>query len=270
VLERRISDTGVVFYVSTLLEGAGVPHAFSTRVGGISSEPFDSLNLGNPQGAPRQDDLQRIEENYHRLQLAIGLNGKERCWVHQVHAGDVVTVRRGHGFTSGAKADALVSDDPTRPISVRIADCVPILLASSDGAVVGAVHAGWRGVIARALPNAIGVMNRMTTAPLIAAIGPCIGFENFEVGPEVLDEFVKAFGEAAPIRHTPDGKGRVDLRAALIKQLGDANVSPDRIDSADLCTVRDAAEFFSHRRDQGITGRMAAIIAARPAPRSVT
>jgi YfiH family protein len=258
-----------MFYVSPLLETAGVPHAFSTRIGGISSEPFNSLNLGNPQGATRQDELQRIEENYHRLQLAIGLNGRERCWVHQVHAGDVVTVRRGHAFTSGAKADALVSDDPARPISVRVADCVPVLLTAADGSVVGAVHAGWRGVIARVLPHAIGVMSRITAAPLLAAIGPCIGFEHFEVGPEVLDEFRKAFANDAPVRADANGKGRVDLRAALMKQLTDSGISLDRVDSADLCTVRDAAEFFSHRRDQGITGRMAAIIAARPSPRPV-
>jgi YfiH family protein len=143
-------------------------------------------------------------------------------------------------------------------MSVRVADCVPVLLSSGDGRVIAAVHAGWRGVIAEVVPNALATMRCLNA---VAAIGPSIGFEHFEVGPEVLAEFAGVFGGDAPIRRRDDGKGHVDLRAAIRLQLLHAGVADDRIDVSDRCTFRDAGEFFSHRRDRGVTGRMAAIIA---------
>ena len=100
---------------------------------------------------------------------------------------------------------------------------------------------------------------------MIAAIGPAIGFDHFEVGPEVLAEFERAFGGEAPIRRRDDGKGHVDLRAAIALQLRRAGIPDDHVDLSDRCTFRDADEFFSHRRDRGVTGRMAAIISARNA-----
>lgn len=263
VLYRTVGDLGVVCYVSPLLTHAQVPHAFSTREGGISSAPFNSLNLGNPQSSPVQDDQQHIKENYRRLQLSRGMNGMERCWVHQVHGGDVVFVRTGHEFSSGAKADALVGDDPARVLSVRVADCAPILLASEDGKAVAAVHAGWRGVVAGVVSNAVRELHRMSNAPLLAAIGPCISQCAFEVGPEVLDEFRRLFGSDAPIDSNGEGKGHVDLRRAIELQLLAAGLTKERIDLTDRCSYRDAEEFYSHRRDRGVTGRMAALIAPR-------
>jgi YfiH family protein len=263
VLYRTVGDLGVIYYVSPLLAQAGVPHAFSTREGGISTAPFDSLNLGNPHGSPVQDDQQNIRENYRRLQLSTGMSALERCWVHQVHGGDVVFVRAEHEFSNGAKADALVCDDPRRVVSVRVADCAPILMASEDGRAVAAAHAGWRGVAAGVIPNTIRELRRMSDAPILAAIGPCIGREAFEVGSDVLEQFSLLFGSDAPVDANGNGKGHVDLRRAIELQLLAAGVSADRIESTDRCTHRDATEFYSHRRDRGITGRMAALIAPR-------
>jgi copper oxidase (laccase) domain-containing protein len=98
---------------------------------------------------------------------------------------------------------------------------------------------------------------------VIAAVGPGIGFDAFEVGADVLDEFCSAFGAEAPARETGNGKGRVDLREAIRRQLRGAGVGEDSIDLTDRCTFRDAAEFFSHRREKGVTGRMAAVISPR-------
>ena len=126
----------------------GVPHGFSTRIGGMSPAPFDSLNLGNPSGCAVQDDYPGIYQNYHRFQSAIGCPGHTRCWVHQVHGGDVAHVTSNCAFENGAKADAIIGDDPTRALAVRVADCVPILITRDDGGTVGAIHAGWRGIIA--------------------------------------------------------------------------------------------------------------------------
>jgi YfiH family protein len=256
-MERRVASNGVVYYASPLLERIGVPHGFSTRLGGSSPPPFDSLNLGNPNGCARQDDYERIYANFDRFQSAVGVGGRKRCWVYQVHGGHVVEVERGEPFENGPRADALVSDDPTRVMSVRVADCVPVLLASESGRIVAAVHAGWRGVIAGVVPNSL---ERMRAPAAVAAIGPGIGFDAFEVGPEVLKQFEDAFGAEAPIRRRDDGKGHVDLRAAIRIQLLRAGVAGDRIETTDRCTFRDADEFFSHRREHGVTGRMAAII----------
>ncbi|HVT87290.1 MAG TPA: peptidoglycan editing factor PgeF [Tepidisphaeraceae bacterium] len=263
MLERVADSSGVVYYRSPLLADAGVRHAFSTRLGGVSDGIFNSMNLGNPLATSHRDDPSHIEENYQRLQSAVGLGDQKRCWVHQVHGAEVVTIRPKQEFVSGKdQADAIVSDDPGRVLSVRIADCGPILLASEDGRVVAAVHAGWRGVVAGVLVETIKKMRQLTRANLLAAIGPCIGGDAMEVGPEVLTEFERAFAQDAPIVHVSNGKGRVDIRMGLMKQLANAGIAPGQIDTTDRCTHRDADEFFSHRRERGITGRMAALIAA--------
>jgi YfiH family protein len=178
-----------------------------------------------------------------------------------VHGPIVIDARRGQAFASGVKADAMVSDDPNRALSVRTADCVPILLASDDGRTVAAVHAGWRGVIAEAVIHAVKTMGN--GGRIVAAIGPCIGIDAFEVGPEVLEQFEQSFGFEIVSRRRDDGKGQIDLRAGVRQQLLSIGVSEDRIELSDRCTARDADEFFSHRREHGVTGRMASIISAR-------
>ena len=255
-----------MYYVSTLLEQAGTRHAFSTRIGGTmddpSPPPFDSFNLGNPNGCEVQDEYPRIYGHYALLQEAIGCADRQRMWVHQVHGRDIARIPRGQPFHSGCKADGIVSDDPTRILSVRTADCVPVLISSGDGKIVAAVHAGWRGVIANIVPDAVAVITEMGGAECVAAIGPCIGFDAFEVGPEVIEAFRRS-GDDVPIHQRKDGKGHVDLRAAIRYQLRHKGLAENRVDVSDRCTFRDREEFYSHRRDRGITGRMAAIISPR-------
>lgn len=266
MLQRTISPTGVVTYVSPLLQRLGVPHAFSTRLGGISRKPFDSMNLGNPNGCEIQDLRDNIRRNYRLLQEAAGCAERELLYLHQIHGAHVVRVTRDRPHDNNLKGDALVSDDPSRVLSVRIADCVPVLLSSDDGKLVAAVHAGWRGAIAVVVLAALEEMNRSSDVPaerIVAAIGPSISFAAFEVGAEVIEEFEKSFGPTAPVRRRPDGKGYVDLRESLLRQLHSAGVPENQIDTTDCCTFTHADQFFSHRRDKGITGRMAAIIAPR-------
>ncbi|HEX2972938.1 MAG TPA: peptidoglycan editing factor PgeF [Tepidisphaeraceae bacterium] len=259
MLQRKTSQTGVVYYVSPLMEALGVPHAFSTRIGGVSPAPFDSLNLGNPLGCPTQDDQANIRQNYQRLAEAAGFAGRRIQCVRQVHGSSVVTVT-GHNQPSELpQADGLITEDATCVVSVRVADCVPVLLCTGDGRKVAAVHAGWRGVVAGVVPQAIQLMER-PRVELIAAIGPCISMEAFEVGPEVLEQFVQLPGQEAPILRRADGKGHVDLRKALFLQLLRAGLRADRIDLTDRCTYLHSDEFFSHRREKGLTGRLAALI----------
>ncbi|MGH7179814.1 MAG: peptidoglycan editing factor PgeF, partial [Tepidisphaeraceae bacterium] len=229
VYEQRHAD-GLVLHCSGLLDELGVPHAFTTRLGGVSSGPFASLNLGNPSGELK-DDADLIAQNYHRVHSAIGCARHTRAWVHQVHGGEVV--RMGRDSPNAAPADAMITDEPQTLLAVRTADCAPILLASDDGRIVAAIHAGWRGVVARIVENTIRTMH-FEPAQLTAAVGPCIGLDAFEVGTEVIDAFRRDLGSDAPVRSR-----HVDLREALRMQLLRAGVRSDRIDVSDRCTVRD-------------------------------
>lgn len=263
------------------LRAIGVPHAFSTRRGGVSTGIFDSLNFGNPSDLPRErrDPPANIERNLAILLEAAGVEHrtrKEIVQVYQVHGAKAHVVRPGvqthpdspdpiTGETRDTKADAIVTDDPARVLCVRTADCTPVLLSSGDGRIVGAVHAGWRGVIAGVAAAAIDAMRSLGARDFRAVIGPCISQSHFEVGPEVVREFVRLFGAASPCRvvepANPDSKGFVDLQAALRTQLVSSGI--DSIETIALCTVARPDLFFSHRRDNGHTGRMAAVIAPR-------
>lgn len=252
-----------------------VPHAFSTRVGGVSPQPFDSLNFGNPGDLPpsvARDPVARIAENFRLVLGASGVPNRRIVQVHQVH-GLAVEVARltadrwpapGH---NDPKADAIVTDDPDCMIAVRVADCCPVLLSSGDGRVVSAVHAGWRGTVAGVLSRAVETMRAIGATELRAAIGPCISARNFEVGPEVEADFASTFGKGRYIQPSTDparaaaGKFHADIPGALHHQLLEAGVS--KIDVIGLCTYERADLFFSHRRDRGVTGRMIGLIGPR-------
>jgi len=268
LLERIESPGGPVYYFSPRLREAGVPHAFSTRRGGVSFAPFDSLNLGNPGGDIR-DERNHIVANYARLFAAAQLSGREHCFLHQVHGSTVVCLKHGRHHNSNDMGDALATCDPSRALSVRTGDCCPILLSTSDGKCVAAVHAGWRGAVAETVIAALKAMLHLRAesgidtraSEILAAIGPCIGRDAFEVGPEVLGEFQRVFKGDAPI--VRGEQGHADIREAVRISLLRAGVSERNIDTTDVCTHRDRREFFSHRRENGVTGRMAALIAAR-------
>lgn len=261
---------------------AHVPHAFTTRLGGVSSGPagaFESLNFGNPGDlAPEhRDPMTNIRENWRLVMAALGTTNRELVEVHQVHGAAVHVVRRGeraHAGEHDTRADAIVTDDPGRLLAVRVADCAPVLIASSDGRVVAAVHAGWRGVVAGAASAAVRAMRDIAPGScdggLCAAIGPCIGADAFEVEPEVAAEFARVFGVNTP--HVLPGTGdrsRIDLKGALAGQLASCGVEPRAIEVVPHCTYHDKRLFFSHRRASheggggAATGRMAAVIGAR-------
>jgi YfiH family protein len=263
MLQVRTGHKGARFYASPKLEAIGVRHAFSTRIGGLSPAPFDSLNLGNPNGCELQDDYDRIWKNYALLTQSIDCPTDPPLRVHQVHGAEVACVEPDMEFDTSCKVDALVSQDFQRVISVRTADCVPILLSSGDGTVVSAVHAGWRGIVAGVIAAAITHMKqRCEVSAIVAAIGPSIGPDAFHVGPEVADEFVRIFGQGTVVVKSSSEKAAVDLPLAARMQLLAAGVPENNIDTTDRCTVTHRDEFFSHRRDRGVTGRMAALIAA--------
>lgn len=264
MLERQVFRNGVVAYVSPLLSRTGAVHGFSTRIGGVSEGPFSSLNLGNPGACAEQDDPCRIAENYRRFLEALDLEGRVIGRVRQVHGAEVIDFSGGVREGAIREGDALVASTTDCVLSVRVADCVPVLLASEDGRHVAAVHAGWRGVVGGVVEAGVrNLRSKSGYQAIVAAIGPCIGVEAFEVGGEVIEQFRGLFGEAAPIRMGNGGKRHVDLREAVRMQLVEAGLGIEMVELSDRCTSRDAEEFFSHRRERGVTGRMAAVICAR-------
>ena len=242
------------------------PHGFSTRNGGVSSGIFASLNFGNPGDLLEgRDSLANICANFDRVLGAIDAADRQIVQVHQVHGNLVHIVKSGHNVnpeTTDIKADAIVTNDPSFVVAVRVADCAPILLESSDGAIVAAVHAGWRGAVSGVLTGAIQAMRELGATDIHAAIGPCIGAAAFEVGPEVLVAFDMRFCSDRGITTAhPSGKGTVDLKRALEIELANAVVK--HVETFANCTVNEPELFFSHRRDRGLTGRMIGFIGPR-------
>jgi polyphenol oxidase len=188
-----------------------------------------------------------------------GLLGTERVTqVKQVHGGRIVEA----GVPPATEADAIFARaNATNAIAVgvRVADCVPLLLADGQSGDVAAVHAGWRGVVARVVPAAVAAFSG---GRLIAAIGPCIGACCFEVGSDVAAQIVRACDDRVVVRD--DGlRAYVDLRAAVRTQLIACGLAPTAIDDVPGCTKHDAARFHSYRRDGTGSGRMLAAIATR-------
>jgi hypothetical protein len=237
-------------------EGAGWRLAFSTRLGGGSEGPYESLNIGLSVG----DRPAAVLENRRLLLAAQGLALDDLVVPGQVHGVVVRTVEdgeRGRGARSRETVvddtDALLTQTPGLPVMVSFADCVPVFLAAeldSGGAAVALAHAGWRGMLAGVITEtaaALRQLGRLTAAVVGPSIGPCC----FAVGEDV--------GGALEARF-PDvwRDGRVDLWACAAQELARAGLPPQAIANPRLCTSCDR-RFYSHRRDHGLTGRQAAI-----------
>ena len=221
----------------------------STRHGGVSVAPWDSLNLGDHVG----DDPLAVAENRRRLVQCAGLP-REPQWLQQVHG---VRVLELHPDAQPAEpADACWTSHTRLPCAVMTADCLPVLFAATDGSCVAAAHAGWRGLVAGVLEATVAALP-VPVHGLQAWLGPAIGPQAFEVGDEVRAAFVAACADDARHFRAEAGRWRADLFALARRRLGDLGVAG--IGGGDVCTVGDPSRFFSHRRD-GRCGRMASVI----------
>jgi YfiH family protein len=224
--------------------GAGV----SPRHGGLSEVPYSSLNLG----VHTDDDPAVIEQNLSLFCTDIGISPADLARSYQVH-GDKIWVTGRAGYQSGF--DAMVAVQPGVFAGVGIADCTPILLADPVTRVCAAIHAGWKGTVAKIVEKTAKrlIENRGSNpADILAYIGPCISLAHFEVGDEVAAQFDEAF------KIRKGAKWHVDLKAANAAQLRALGIQQIEIDPA--CTVANNADFFSHRTEKGVTGRMLALI----------
>jgi YfiH family protein len=226
----------------------GVRTFASTRRGGVSAPPWDSLNLSTATG----DRPAQVTENVARLVRAAALPEPPR-WPRQVHGTGVLEV---HALDAPQTptADAVYTTSPRRVCSVRTADCLPVLLCDRGATVVAATHAGWRGLAAGVLEATVAVLP-VPPHELLAWLGPAIGPNAYEVGEEVREAFLAADPAAGTAFH-PSAAGRwlADLYALARTRLAAAGVVA--VYGGGECTHGDAARFFSYRRD-GVTGRMA-------------
>lgn len=226
----------------------GLVAGVSTRHGGLSEAPYSSLNVG----VHTDDTPEVIEQNLSLFCADIGISPTDLARSYQVH-GDKIWVTGRAGYQSGF--DAMVSVQPGVFAGVGIADCTPILLADPVTRICAAIHAGWKGTVAQIVHKTAKRMieNRGSNpADILAYIGPCISLAHFEVGDEVAAQFDQAY----KIRQ--GAKWHVDLKAANAAQLQSVGIQQIEIDPA--CTVENNADFFSHRTEKGVTGRMLALI----------
>jgi len=281
-------------------------HAFSTRRGGVSRGRTSGLNLGFTKGEP----LARARKNRQLFFHQLGVEGFALAWLRQVHSSTVYQVRRashsGLEYLAGGSplphqaivaqppGDALFTDQPGILLSVRTADCLPVLLVDPKRRVVAAVHAGWRGALARIIEKAVGEMRRAFYSEppsLLAILGPSIRACCYEVGQEVEEAFQGRFtnadkffckpseASASQRKHPslsflnmrPPGhqafsnpSTHLDLVAVAREQLQAAGLAPDHVATVDFCTACRTDLFYSYRQEGSGVGRMLAVIGICP------
>lgn len=267
-MEWNRREDGEVWYTSPLLDSVGARHMFTTRLGGVSEGPFGGWNFASGVGEVT-DEEEKVLQNYAVAASKFGLSASDVCRSYQTHTDHVITVDESHRGVGTVRAkfpfgvDGLVSKTKDLLLSVRSADCVPILLYDPVLKVCAAVHSGWKGTAKGIVKNAVSEMQKHAsrTENLHAAIGPCIGSCCYEVGREVHDAFLCAGERLEPcFRNGADGKFFLDLTLANRILLENAGVPKTQIDEAHLCTRCGDAEFFSHRRMGAVRGTMSAFI----------
>jgi len=222
----------------------------TTKAGGVSQREFATLNLGMHVG----DDPDHVAENRLRMRSVCGLKMMP-TWLNQVHGTHVVVDPSPDAVPT---ADAIVSTVPNVVCAVMIADCLPVLFASTDGEKVGAAHAGWRGLCAGVLETTIAAL-KTPAENLVVWLGPAISQDHFEVGDEVRDAFINFDRNAARcFAQNARGRWQADLCALAVQRLHSMGVR--QVFDGGLCTFGDPKRFFSYRRD-GQCGRMAAFVA---------
>ncbi len=250
MLERRVLAHGMAALVSLRLESAGFLAAFSERDGGISEGPFQSLNLGLRSG----DRVDAVSGNRRRLCEALGV--PPFACGRQAHGSRLARVGRrsaGAGFDDPAfafpRTDALTTAERGIPLAVLAADCVPVALADPVAGRVAVVHAGWRGIAGGVIASALRAFPEPRR--VLAAIGPAIGPDHYEVG----DDVARAVGASTPGGAVLSGRGTrrlLDLPATAARVLRGSGVR--HVEACDACTACNPDRFYSYRRD-GVTGR---------------
>lgn len=247
---------GIKYIASPLLQDKGVTHGFLTRIGGVSSAPYASLNFD----ARDTDPIENVEKNRALFHEAFGVPAGRLVTVSQVHGKEILVIE-GSLPEKPVEADAIVTNETNVAIGMMTADCQPILLYDPVNRAIGAVHAGWKGAALGIVVETGELMwKKYGSRPedLIVSLGPCIGPCCYKVGWNVLDEYMKKHREADCFTEK-DGL-RMDINIANTIQLFLVGVKKENISDHASCTSCNSDLFFSYRKDNGKTGRQLSFI----------
>lgn len=264
IYKRTNKGTGL-YCAEALDKAGGVSHGFSTREGGITVDPPKaSLNLSWTRcGSPEE-----VIANFKIFAEGAGIDYDDMAVVNHEHGANVLRIaheHRGRGFYKDPlpPCDGIITDDPTVTLVTSHADCGAYFFYDPVHRAIGMAHAGWRGTLLRiGAEMARRMAEEFDTDPsdIIAATGPCICRDCFEVDADLGEKFQSEFGYPGISRPGRQGKAYVDLELAAAVQFVEAGIRPENITPMNACTYEDRRHFFSHRRDKGITGSMAAYI----------
>ena len=259
---KRQATNGLVFYqFEDLISQDSVCHGAFTRHGGVSQAPFESLNLARSVG----DAAQAVQENNRRMLNVFDMTPDRATTAWLVHGRDAAVMTRADAGSYKTGYDAIITRERGLALTMRFADCVPIVFFDPVQHAVGLAHAGWRGVAENVVAATVEALrDHFGSRPhdVWAGIGPCIGVDRYRVGVDVLDRVTPACPPQASIVHTlPGGSLHLDLNAAVTAQLRASGV--EHIDDARLCTATNTADWFSHRAENGKTGRFGVVIGLR-------
>lgn len=264
IYKRTNKGTGL-YCAEALDKAGGVSHGFSTREGGITVDPPKaSLNLSWTRcGSPEE-----VIANFKIFAEGAGIDYDDMAVVNHEHGANVLRLaheHRGRGFYKDPlpPCDGIITDDPTVTLVTSHADCGAYFFYDPVHRAIGMAHAGWKGTLLRiGAEMARRMAEEFDTDPsdIIAATGPCICRDCFEVDADLGEKFQSEFGYPGISRPGRQGKAYVDLELAAAVQFVEAGIRPENITLMNACTYEDRRHFFSHRRDKGITGSMAAYI----------
>ncbi|UCH08235.1 MAG: peptidoglycan editing factor PgeF [Deltaproteobacteria bacterium] len=256
----------MVLSFENLAKRKNIRHFISTRLGGHSNSPYNSLNLGLHVG----DNPDKVLKNRKRLAEAIGIPLDQFTIAKQIHSGTVTVISeamKGRGSTNHEDAveatDAMVTDVPGICLIILVADCVPMLFFDPARNVIAAAHAGWRGTLQSIALHTVRAMKKhfgCSPHDILVGMGPSIGPCCYEVGPEVIARVKAMFPSYQHCirRESKDGKGYMNLQKANRDQLVRAGIRRENIETANQCTSHNAHIFFSYRHQHGETGRFGA------------
>lgn len=249
---------GLTYYTFETFPNNVLTHGIFAREGGVSPQPWASLNMSISTG----DSLDNTRANRRRAFDILGLPFESMADVWQVHGTETVRADSPRGDADPIKADGLITDQAGVTLFQRFADCVPILLYDTKHHALGMVHSGWRGTVTRAAISPVKAMAEAygsKPGDIMAGIGPSIGPDHYEVGPEVVKAVQEAFADSEALIERREGKTYLNLWAANAQALVEVGV--EQVEIGGVCTACNTQHFFSHRAEAGKTGRFGAVIA---------
>jgi len=265
MVEKKINLLTILFF-ENLLKYKKIRHFISTRKGGVSKPPFDSLNLGLNVG----DDPDNVLKNRKRLATTIGIPLRHFTIGEQIHSGNVTIISeesRGKGSTNNNEAinatDAMVTNVSGVCLVILVADCVPILFFDPVQRSIGVAHAGWKGTLKLIAQETVMAMEKAfgsSPRDIIVGLGPSIGPCCYKVGPDIISQVENIFHTRKDYIYNEkiNGEGYFDLWKANLTQLLHAGIERKNIEMAMSCTCHNPELFFSFRHQKGVTGRFCA------------